>query len=155
MKPDNFKIILLLIFIPLSCKLCYCQSGWFQQNSSTNKTLHSVQFIDVNTGFACGAGIIILKTTNGGINWLVTYNSGSNSANLYSLNFINNSTGYAAGGGLDGIVMKTTDSGLNWQNQNTNTINFLNCIYFLIYFVIYLINTTESASPQKIQFQKI
>ena len=109
------------------------QSGWFQENSHTNKNLYSVQFIDTNTGYACGSGITIFKTSNGGTNWINIFNSGYDTTNLNSIYFINTSTGYAVGGGvfLGGVVMKTTNSGLNWQYQNSNTSNYLNSIFFL------------------------
>jgi photosystem II stability/assembly factor-like uncharacterized protein len=65
------------------------------QNSATSNDLHSVQFMDSNTGYAAGAYGTVLKTTNGGANW-IALNTGS-SIPFNALHFVNASTGSVAG----------------------------------------------------------
>lgn len=121
-----FKILLPLLF---SANV-YSQSGWFEQESGTDITLHSVQMTDHNTGYAVGGDIlldgnsnaldrgVIIKTTNGGISWLTQTPSGFDKI-LYSVCFLNNSTGYAAGkDNQNHAVFKTTNGGNNWIQQS-------------------------------------
>ncbi len=46
------------------------QASWIAQHSGSN-TLFSIVFPrgQVDTGFACGANSLVLKTTDGGTNW--------------------------------------------------------------------------------------
>lgn len=47
---------------------------------------------------------------------------------LWCVYFIDNSIGYAVGAG--GTILKTTDGGLSWINQISNTIRSLNSVHF-------------------------
>ena len=68
------KIILsILIF---QCSLLIAQAQWIQQTSGVTSPLYDIEFINKNTGWSCGEGGIILKTTNGGTNW-TSYDMGS------------------------------------------------------------------------------
>jgi photosystem II stability/assembly factor-like uncharacterized protein len=69
----------------------------------------SSYFINQNTGWICGSGSLIFKTTNGGI----TFDSVSiPTGYLYDIYFRNPLEGLACG---DGAAMyKTTNGGLNW-----------------------------------------
>ncbi|MEO8513780.1 MAG: YCF48-related protein [Ignavibacteria bacterium] len=59
-------IIFLIIFIHHFS----IHSQWLQQTSGTSNNLKSINFINANTGFCVGSGSTILKTTNGGANWV-------------------------------------------------------------------------------------
>lgn len=111
--------IIVIAIIVLSCDV-FGQSGWFFQQSGTNKNLYDIYFINSNTGWAVGLDYVILKTTNSGINWITQFSLGiMNSAS--EVFFINENTGLVAGGYVDpfGVsrrIMKTTDGGQNWFN---------------------------------------
>ena len=86
-------------------------------------------FFDSNNGIAVGggdigSGMIILKTTDGGTNWNVQYET-SYSAILSSVFFTDNNTGYAVG---SYAILKTTDGGNTWVGMNSISDN--NCAYF-------------------------
>lgn len=49
-------------------------------------------------------------------------------ANLNSVYFINDSTGFAVGD--SGVILKTSDGGLNWLSQNIGTSIYLNSVFF-------------------------
>ena len=128
-------LICLLIFVTT---LSYSQSGWVIQTSGTSEILHSVFFINSNTGWACGNNGMILKTTNGGTNW-IQQTSGIDH-NLNSVFFINESTGWICGGKIYLpmfsviSVLKTTNGGAVWQILlNTPGVYFivLNDIHFI------------------------
>jgi hypothetical protein len=48
----------------------FSQTGWVAQSSGTSEHLHSVYFFDALTGWAVGDAGKILRTTNGGTNWI-------------------------------------------------------------------------------------
>jgi photosystem II stability/assembly factor-like uncharacterized protein len=109
-------------------------SQWVHQNSGTNGSLSSVCFINQNTGWVLGMdsiNTIILKTTNGGTNWIYS----SNSNYLNAVQFINQNTGWIVGH-MDtwpnyGKVLKSTNGGLNWQNQLNLLYSYLSFVQFI------------------------
>ncbi len=73
---------------------------WAAQNSGTTKDLYSVYFTDVNTGYAVGDSVTILKTIIGRMIW-----PPKESVTLMKLNsiyFLDSNTGYSVGDG--GII---------------------------------------------------
>jgi photosystem II stability/assembly factor-like uncharacterized protein len=69
---------------------------WFWQNPLPQcNFLTSIKFTDANTGYTVGDGGTILKTTNGGTNWVALLNGISNG--LKSVYFTNANKGYAVG----------------------------------------------------------
>jgi photosystem II stability/assembly factor-like uncharacterized protein len=98
----------------------FSQTGWYQQQSETNKTLTSSSFINENTGWVAGYDGLILKTTNGGTKWIQQY---SDTIHLLSVSFYNDKYGWAVGGKSHytplsdyvNIYLKTTNGGTSWQ----------------------------------------
>jgi photosystem II stability/assembly factor-like uncharacterized protein len=119
------KIILLFLNFVFFNSISYSQSGWYIQSSPVSNYLSSIYFINSNTGIAVGYGGNILKTTNGGTNWL---QKPSASTGLLSVYFINEFTGWAVG--YSGLKIKTTDGGENWFNLPTSSY-VLSSVYFL------------------------
>ncbi len=119
----HLKINVLLTILFLTYNICYSQS-WVQQTSGTTASLTDIYFLNTNTGFACGSGGVIVKTTNSGLNW-VTLNTGTTS-NLVKIKFFDANIGVAGG---DKII-KTTNGGSNWSlvydTSFANDIHFLN-----------------------------
>ena len=109
----SYLIIFLILF---SCSI---YSQWFIQASGTTNGINSAIFYDEMTGWVCGAGGLVLKTTNGGDNW-ISIQTNTND-DLFSIFFINNSTGWASG--ESGKILKTTNGGQNWFFQ-TSGINY-------------------------------
>jgi hypothetical protein len=61
---------------------------------------------------------MILKTTNGGVNWVFQKDVAGGSG-LYTIDFVNENTGWVAGDYTNGSnVLYTTNGGLNW-NETT------------------------------------
>jgi photosystem II stability/assembly factor-like uncharacterized protein len=87
--------------------------SWIQLNSGTTKSLRSVCFIDENTGWSVGENGILLKTTNGGINW--TQKTIANGWSLYDIYFTNDSIGWVTIAYPEGKIYKSTDGGNNWN----------------------------------------
>lgn len=113
------NLLLSLLFLVLYSNL-YSQNGWYQQYSSLYK-INDIYFLNENTGWATGDSGLVVKTTNGGNNWINI--STPPTHNLYSVHFINANTGCVAGGDrtfggssyyYSGSVYKTTNGGINW-----------------------------------------
>ena len=111
-KNKVLKLQIFFYFLLLS-KFSFSQSGWFPQYSQTTVNLHSVKFINENTGFCIGELGKILKTTNKGNYW-ISLNSGYEN-NFNSLSFSNNLNLYIAGD--SGLLIKTTDLGNSWSHS--------------------------------------
>jgi len=120
---NNLRIPFLLLFLIFS----YCNllsQSWVQQTSGTAANLTDIFFLNINTGYACGAGGVIVKTTNSGFNW-VTLNTGT-SSNLIKIKFFDSNFGVTGGE----KIIKTTNGGINWtlvrDTVYANDIHFLN-----------------------------
>lgn len=103
-------------------------SQWFWQNPlPQGSPLSSVYFLNSNIGWSVGAFGVILKTTDGGINWV--NQSGGTSDSLLSIYFIDSYIGWI--GGANGIILKSSDGGVNWEKLNSGTIWRLSSIFFI------------------------
>jgi photosystem II stability/assembly factor-like uncharacterized protein len=130
MKKMRLKILLILFVFP---GIVFSQ--WFQQYSGTNSFLSKVRMLNVNTGYIIGDSSHLLKTNNGGLNW-IKLNTGTMPDDYFNgIHFVNLQTGYLCGGFMNGVgsskILKTTNAGLNWSVQHQNSFEF----YFAIYFV--------------------
>ena len=61
------KLIFTLLFLHFIINISTAQ--WVLQNTGSTTDFHSVKFINKNTGWICGTGVIA-KTTNAGVNWV-------------------------------------------------------------------------------------
>jgi photosystem II stability/assembly factor-like uncharacterized protein len=96
------------------------------QPTGTTNTLRSITFINQNTGFSVGAFSTILRTSNGGANWINIDISPSNT-NYTCVAFANAFTGFVTSD--DNELIKTTNGGLNWSISSFGS-NPLKYIYF-------------------------
>ena len=100
-------------------------------------TLHQVDFLDKNTGFACGfynnsTRGIVLKSTDGGFNWDVLYKPEIYSR-FYSLYVLNQDTIFI--GGQD-CMHVTTNGGDDWERiallkKGNRNLGFVRSIIFV------------------------
>jgi photosystem II stability/assembly factor-like uncharacterized protein len=124
-----------LISIIIIASLFFClnnanSQNWSQQNSNTTNQLNSISTMPSYRVWACGNNGTVLKTTNGGINWMnVSGNGIPTSLNLENIfmhkMFIwppNNSYVYATGtDSSSSYIYMTTNDGLNWNKVLTVT----------------------------------
>jgi len=105
---------------------------WSSLSGFTNNDIVKLYFLDVNTGWLITtgtnpSGTDILKTTNGGINFVSQFHENDNGGE-HDLYFIDASTGWFCEPGNFGLK-KTTNSGTNWIEINQpwgSKIFFLN-----------------------------
>lgn len=103
-------------------------ADWFSQNSGTTGDLWSIHFpVDDQTGYAAGGfGGLILKTTNGGVTWVIQ--PSKTIWCLFSVHFPDALNGYVVGD--YGIYVKTTNGGATWDSLWTGTLNRLVSVQF-------------------------
>ncbi|MBI5403051.1 MAG: T9SS type A sorting domain-containing protein [Ignavibacteriae bacterium] len=102
-------------------------NDWFISYASNSKaSVHSIYFINQNTGFAyrdtCN---FLLKTTNAGENWFSVSTDLMRGSYLQSLYFFNENTGFYFGGN----IFKTTNGGINWFLKDVSPYE-VRCLYF-------------------------
>ena len=105
-------VILLIVFSSTN----YAQWFW-QNNPAQNNSLRDIFVFDENNAIIVGSGTI-LKTTDGGENWLnIPHDTTDWPSSVF---FVNDSIGWIAGFGNgigEGSIQKTTDGGNNWISQ--------------------------------------
>jgi len=100
-------------------------------------SLNSVHFPKTHTGYAVGrrhqgsfplveSQSFIIKTINSGESWIECHTFPWESVWLNSIYFINVDTGYIADSG----ILKTTDGGITWVTQNSNSTRKLSSVHF-------------------------
>ncbi|MBK6874881.1 MAG: T9SS type A sorting domain-containing protein [Ignavibacteria bacterium] len=100
----------------------------YQYYTGTSFLINSIHFVNSNTGFVCGNGGEVFKTTDGGINWSNS-NSGISNIDLNSISFVDESRGVVVG--KSGSIFLTTDGGNSWvQNASSTNRNLLDVKYY-------------------------
>ncbi len=92
---------------------------WFLPNNSgtTSNGASSIYFLNDTIGFAAMTPGYIHKTINGAESWMpISYNSTSNISSVF---FTSSQTGFAVGNN-NPAILKTADTGNNWNVIDTN-----------------------------------
>jgi photosystem II stability/assembly factor-like uncharacterized protein len=103
------------------------QFGWFKLPIHTDYFLSSAHFENENLGWVVGNYGNILKTTDGGYNW-VNQNSGTYDY-LTTVEFVDNYIGWTFG--IEGTILKTTNGGVNWFSQQGTITSSLESASFV------------------------
>ncbi|HKJ81940.1 MAG TPA: YCF48-related protein [Ignavibacteriaceae bacterium] len=118
----TYIVLLDIIFFSI-----FCFGQWFWQNPlPQGNTLLSVFMVNPDLGYTVGTMGTILKTTDGGKNWLLQ--KSNTKMALLSVYFLNENIGWVSG--QWGTLLKTINGGLNWTEQNCGNIASLESIYF-------------------------
>jgi len=83
---------------------------WTSVNA-TDQPLYGISFITSMQGLAVGDKKSILRTTNGGSNWILI--SSGTSGRLNSVSYLSPSVAIAAGS--NGMILRSSDGGLTWS----------------------------------------
>jgi photosystem II stability/assembly factor-like uncharacterized protein len=132
LKSGFFYISILLFLIGFNFTDSLLPFGWYQQfmPNLNGRNITDVFFLDSLTGWGVTNATnqstdttYVLKTTNGGDNWIIQYRKIQNGGGFYGLSkvhFLNQSTGYICGvdnGPFSGFA-KSTDGGIIWTSIN-------------------------------------
>jgi photosystem II stability/assembly factor-like uncharacterized protein len=116
-------------FITLAALIIFsfsAYSQWQILNSGSSQNLNSVYYVNQQTGYICGAGSALRKTTDGGVNWIPQDPVGA--IELRSVYFFDANTGLICGN--NGTIAKTTDGGENWNMITSGTSEHLLTLSF-------------------------
>ncbi|MBI5403748.1 MAG: T9SS type A sorting domain-containing protein [Ignavibacteriae bacterium] len=138
------KKIIYIILVFLVNSNIFAQTGWTVHSTGTNKPMRDIYFVDANTGWAVGDSVIV-KSTNGGVNWVQQNFYYPGGALLLAVKFLNQNTGYAGGGKFTSeyshaqYLFKTTNGGNNWNLIWNNTyFGWINNILIINENIVYL-----------------
>jgi photosystem II stability/assembly factor-like uncharacterized protein len=118
-------------FLGIVLKTTNGGNTWSIQTDSLPDQLNSVYFISPTTGWVAGEAHQILKTTDGGANWIPQT---AEAAQYRGIFFMNENNGWAVGGEPSNTlskILKTTDGGANWIAKTVATNNYLRAVYFI------------------------
>jgi len=101
--------------------------NWTTIFPGDNKNLFDMDFPSKDIGYSVGAYGKVLKTTDGGVSWSISYPAVANNRHLNGVHFINDQLGYAVG--RYGKVLKTINSGTDWTLVDIGTTTHLNSVY--------------------------
>ncbi len=128
------KKFLIISFFLIYFKLLIAQSGLSPQNINVTTDLYSVFAIDSNNVLITGRDGIVLKTTNGGVDWIQP-NSPTTTIPLVDICFTNENKGWIIGGWFSmpnfRLMLETNDGGYNWVEKTINLPHGLLSIFFL------------------------
>jgi len=157
MKKTIFLIAFLSVLSPI------IKAQWVQQYSGNPSILFTTNFVDINNGFAAGANETFLATTNGGLEWTVLHQGGSDDT-YGDMFFKDSQTGWTVLGGWTpnrhGSILKTTNGGISWITQF-----YIDGFLFISVFFIddqkgwavgtngIIFNTTNGGSTWNFQYQ--
>ncbi|HAY33580.1 MAG TPA: YCF48-related protein [Ignavibacteria bacterium] len=125
------KKIFLILFLFLISFLD-SEAQWFTQQSGTTNPLYDIEFINDKTGWSCGDGGYIIKTTNGGENW-IQQGFGVTFEPLFGIHPVDSNVVYSVG--FYRTIVKTTNGGTTWikiQSGMQGDGNYT-CVYFINY----------------------
>lgn len=132
----KFKLTHTFYFLPIIflSTISFPQNEWKVLNSPTNELLRFLHFVDEDFGVAAGRNGIILRTTNGGIEWSVL-NTGVTSS-FYDVFFLDDSKGWAltfpTSPPFFTKIINTTNGGDTWKTTNyVDEYTFFRTIFFL------------------------
>ena len=98
--------------------------SWTPQTSGVTARLRGVSAVNDRIVWASGAGGTVLRTTDGGAQWLkLTVPADAAALDFRDIDAIGDRTAYALsiGNGPASRIYKTTDAGVTWTLQFTNT----------------------------------
>ncbi|MBZ0202187.1 MAG: T9SS type A sorting domain-containing protein [Ignavibacteria bacterium] len=123
------KLIYFIFTISLFHQFTFGQ--WVQQEGGTTVTLYNLEFVNVDTGWITGTASKILKTTNGGINWITQDSPLPPNRELNDIQMFDENTGYIVG--WSNTFLKTTNGGINWNQLTGPSVNYgsLNAMSFV------------------------
>ena len=127
--PKSFPAVILILLLINSCEkddgvmeyqnLCIDSLRIITSNIPGSLYI-DLTFVDENVGYSVSNNGMIVKTTDGGYNWVQL--SSPVTFFLNRIQFTDSQTGYITGGNnTGGYLLKTTDAGQTWEVNNLNT----------------------------------
>lgn len=114
------RILFTIFYFAISAVAFGQTFNWTAQTSGVTTALNDVFFVDNKTGWAVGAGGVILHTTDGGTTW--SAQTSGTTDEMRSVFFLDSVTGWAIGKDVFNILLKTTDGGATWSDITQSSL---------------------------------
>ncbi|MBK9271598.1 MAG: hypothetical protein IPM48_08360 [Saprospiraceae bacterium] len=102
--------------------------SWTSQNSGfTSMRFMDIFILDEQSAWICGNEGIVLKTTDGGQNWILK--STGTKEQIWGIFFTDELHGHACGS--TGLLLRTSDGGETWEQRPSNISNLFYSIHFI------------------------
>jgi hypothetical protein len=118
---------LLISLLIISLPVLVVKAQWSEQTSGITAGLNSVNAVNNNVVWTCGASGIVLRTTNGGTTW-TSVTSPNATLPLYNIWGVDANTALVTGSTANTFVYKTTNGGGTWTQVFTQTGGFIDAI---------------------------
>ena len=128
----KFTIFIFTLFI-VHCTLMVedCNSQWVYQALPTYHSVTDIKFFDENTGiliyYDYPAGRGMMRTTNGGYNWV----SINNNISFFAIQKIDDTTLYALAFSGANMISRTFNRGITWDSVSAGQFNTCNDLSFV------------------------
>ena len=124
------KIIYCLSVIMIFSFTFPVNTQWVEQSSGLTTSLNSVSGVNDNIAWLCGNAGKVLRTNNGGMNWINATGTGiPGTLDLYNIFAQDSTTALVTGSGATAFVYRTTNGGLTWVQVFSQAGGFLNAIW--------------------------
>lgn len=112
-------------------EICHTTNGgntWALQAEYSPNPMNDIFFITPEMGWAVGMDTTVMRTLDGGQNWVNCDVDVYGNPYLRSVQFIDENTGWAVGTGS--AILKSTDGGVSWHEIDTEFHELLQSVYF-------------------------
>jgi photosystem II stability/assembly factor-like uncharacterized protein len=127
---DMKRFILLTTLLVFAIAINLSAQTWTAQTSGVTTALTCVSAVDANIGWIGGNAGVILKTTNGGTNWVNVANATVGTADVYAISAISASICLVSTSPQNTFVYRTSDGGTTWTQVFTQVGGFIDDIRF-------------------------
>lgn len=103
--------------------------SWSPLVSGVDVSLMSIYFSDDSTGYAVGSAGTVIRTVDGGRNWVDRPVPAGVNPYLEGVCFVDSLEGWCVG--LGGAILHTTDGGATWEEQISGTLFGLQWVEFV------------------------
>src|SRR5262245_939870 len=122
-------LTIITLFLLLQLSINSQPISWVEQTSGVTTQLTSISIVNSNHAWVCGYACRVLRTTNGGANW-VSVNSAPipGTLDLHTIYAIDSVTALVGGSGAASFLFRTSNGGANWTQVFTETGGFINSV---------------------------
>jgi len=118
------------VFPGLNSETDSITSTWTVQTSGTANQLLTVSSVSSNVGWAAGIGPTVIRTSNGGVNWISATGTGITGA-VYNICGIDGNNALCTSSPSATFIWKTSNGGTTWTQVYTQTGGFIDAIQMI------------------------
>jgi photosystem II stability/assembly factor-like uncharacterized protein len=128
MKNSYSFLIVAILFLTFSFTV-QTQAQWQEQTSPTANALSSVSIVDNSVAWIAGYGGTVLRTTDGGANWMSVGGGALGTDDLYNIFAIDGQTALCTNSPSATNIYRTSDGGTTWTQVLSVAGGFMDAIW--------------------------